>query len=226
MRRLFGNWGNVGFYALGVAALLAIGATVFFGTSLLRSDGSPVERAVTPTVSEQEVPEKVEEKEEPQDQYGEPVVEEAPAEETPDLAAAPSDDTLYLTVPKMGRYNDLVINDMSEATLDQGAGKLPSSGFPWEPGANTYIAAHVLGWEGTNSWLQFANLPNMTYGDVIYLTDSAGTTYTYEVTEVLTVSPYDVWVADPQPGRDMVSLQTCVGANYEWRLIVRGDRVA
>lgn len=226
MRRLFGNWGNVGFYALGVAALLAIGATVFFGTSLLRSDGSPVERAVTPTVSEQEVPEKVEEKEEPQDQYEEPVVEEAPAEETPDLAAAPSDDTLYLTVPKMGRYNDLVINDMSEATLDQGAGKLPSSGFPWEPGANTYIAAHVLGWEGTNSWLQFANLPNMTYGDVIYLTDSAGTTYTYEVTEVLTVSPYDVWVANPQPGRDMISLQTCVGANYEWRLIVRGDRVA
>ena len=243
MRRLFGNWGNVGFYALGVVALLAIGATVFFGTSLLRSDGSPVERAVTPTVSEQEAPKKVEEKEEeetepeepkeePQeelaaeDQYEEPVVEEAPAEETPDLAAAPSDGTLYLTVPKMGRYNDLVINDMSEATLDQGAGKLPSSGFPWEPGANTYIAAHVLGWEGTNSWLQFANLPNMTYGDVIYLTDSAGTTYTYEVTEVLTVSPYDVWVADPQPGRDMVSLQTCVGANYEWRLIVRGDRVA
>ena len=110
--------------------------------------------------------------------------------------------------------------------MDQGAGKLPSSGFPWQSGSNTYIAAHVLGWEGTNSWLQFANLPNMTYGDVIYLTDSAGTTYTYEVTEILNVTPYDVWVTAPEAGRDMVSLQTCVGANYEQRLIVRGDRVA
>lgn len=133
---------------------------------------------------------------------------------------------LSLTVPKMGRYNDMVMNDMSEATLDQGAGKLPGSGFPWQSGANTYIAAHVLGWEGTGSWLQFANLPNMTYGDTIYLTGSDGTVYTYEVTEILTVTPYDVWVADPVPGRDMVSLQTCVGANYELRLIVRGDRVA
>ena len=88
---------------------------------------------------------------------------------------------MYLTVPKMGRYNDLVTNDMSEATLDQGAGKLPSSGFPWEPGSNTYIAAHVLGWEGTNSWQQFADLPSMAVGDEIYLTDSAGTTYTYAV---------------------------------------------
>lgn len=226
MRGPFGNWGNIGLYSLGIAALLAIGASIFFGVGILRSDDGPLERAETPTVEEQEAPKPVEREEPeteetvPEEQYQEP------EDEGLDLAAAPSDGTLSLTVPKMGRYGDLVLNDMSEATLDQGAGKLPSSGFPWEPGANTYIAAHVLGWEGTNSWLQFANLPNMTYGDEIYLTDSAGTTYTYEVTEILTVTPYDVWVAAPQPGRDMVSLQTCVGANYEWRLIVRGDRVA
>lgn len=237
MRNLLGNWGNIGLYSLGVAAVLAIGASVFFAVSILSSDDEPLERAVKPTIAEQEAPKTTEEKapgKEPEEQQEEQAaeepapeepVEEEPAED-PNLAAAPYESSLSLTVPKMGRYNDLVINDMSEATLDQGAGKMPASGFPWEPGANTYIAAHVLGWEGTNSWQQFANLPNMTYGDVIYLTDSAGTTYTYEVTEILNVTPYDVWVADPQPGRDMVSLQTCVGANYEQRLIVRGDRVA
>ncbi len=222
--------------------MLAIGASVFFGVGLIRSDESPVERAATPTVAEQDAPKEAEEEEEREpekqqeeqaveDQYQEPVVEEPmaeeePAEETPELAAAPSDTSLSLTVPKIGRYNDPVANDMSEATLDQGAGKLPSSGFPWQSGSNTYIAAHVLGWEGTNSWQQFANLPNMAQGDMIYLTDSAGTTYTYEVTEILNVTPYDVWVTAPEAGRDMVSLQTCVGENYEQRLIVRGDRVA
>lgn len=257
MRGLFSNWGSVGLYSLGVAALLAIGASVFFGVGILRSDESPVDRAETPTVSEQEAPKKTEpektekkdeekdkkESDEPkeeeqasEDQYQEPVIEEPVVEEpiieepveeeTPELAAAPSDTSLSLTVPKMGRYNDPVMNDMSEATLDQGAGKLPGSGFPWEPGANTYIAAHVLGWEGTNSWQQFAGLPNMAQGDPVYLTDSSGTTYTYEVTEVLNVTPYDVWVTAPEPGRDMVSLQTCVGENYEQRLIVRADRVS
>ena len=159
---------------------------------------------------------------------GEQAAADAAAAEVPPIDAVPPTDSsmLSLTVPKMGRYNDLVANDMSEATLDQGAGKYPSSGFPWEPGSNTYIAAHVLGWEGTNSWLQFANLPNMTQGDMIYLTGSDGTVYTYQVNEILTVTPYDVWVADPVPGRDMVSLQTCIGENYETRLIVRGDRVA
>ena len=243
MRGLFSNWGNVALYSLSILAVLAIGGAVFTGVNILQNNGNTVERAATPTVEEQEAPEpakKKEEKpeapEEPQEQqeqsaaveqYEEPVVEEEePAEESPDLAAAPSDSTMYLSVPKIGRYNDLVVNDMSEATLDQGAGKLPSSGFPWESGSNTYIAAHVLGWEGTNSWQQFADLPNMAVGDEIYLTDSNGKTYTYAVSEVLNVTPYDVWVTQPEPGRDMVSLQTCVGENYEQRLIVRGDRVA
>ena len=247
--------GKLAFYALGVAVLLVIGASSFFAAGLLGTDDGRVDRAISPTVAQTQAPDETgptqAEKEVAEDeaarkaeeaeaarraeeqaaaeQYAaeEAAAEEAAAEEPPIDAIAPPDASmLSLTVPKMGRYNDLVMNDMSTATLDQGAGKLPGSGFPWQPGANTYIAAHVLGWEGTNSWLQFANLPNMTYGDQIYLTDSSGTVYTYEVTEILTVTPYDVWVADPVPGRDMVSLQTCVGANYEWRLIVRGDRVA
>lgn len=231
MRRLFGSWGNVALYSLSFVAVLAIGGAVFTGVSILQENQSPVERAQTPTVEDQEAPKTAEKEEEsaPEEpSVEEPAVEEPAVEEEagPQFDPAPYDGTLHLNVPKMGRYNDLVLNDISEATLDQGAGKLPSSGFPWEPGSNTYIAAHVLGWEGTNSWLQFANLPNMVVGDEIYLTDSAGKTYTYAVSEILTVTPYDVWVTQPEPGRDMVTLQTCVGENYEWRLIVRGDRIA
>ncbi len=300
MRGWLGNTfgGRLAFYALGVVALLVIGATSVFAVGLLGAEDGRVDRAVSPTVAQTQAPDetgptqaekdaekkkaeeeakkKAEEAEKKAEERAaaeqaaaeqaaaeqaaaeqaaaeqaaaeqaaaeqaaaeqaaaeqaaaeQAAAEQAAAAEEPavDTVAPPDPSMLSLTVPKMGRYDDMVMNDMSEATLDQGAGKLPGSGYPWQPGANTYIAAHVLGWEGTNSWLQFANLPNMTYGDMIYLTGSDGTVYTYEVTEIMTVTPYDTWVADPVAGRDMVSLQTCVGANYEWRLIVRGDRVA
>jgi sortase A len=139
----------------------------------------------------------------------------------------PPDDALYLTVPAMGRQGDAVSNTNDDAAMDYGAIKLPSSGFPWQPHANTYIAAHVLGYSGTGSYMQFAALPNMAYGDKIYLTDSNGTTYTYEVTNIITVTPYDSWVTAPVPGKDMVTLQTCVNPPaYDQRLIVQGERVA
>ncbi len=246
MRGWFGNTfrSKFAFYSIGVAALLVIGASSVFTVGVLGSQNVSVDRAISPTVGKTQAPDKTgptqaakdaaakkaeeaRKKAEEQAAADQATADQATAEQPPvDTIAPPDASMLSLTVPKMGRYNDMVTNDMSTATLDQGAGKLPSSGFPWQPGANTYIAAHVLGWEGTGSWLQFANLPNMTYGDMIYLTGSDGTVYTYKVNEILTVSPYDVWVTNPVPGRDMVSLQTCVGANYEWRLIVRGDRVA
>ena len=144
---------------------------------------------------------------------------------SPPQPPPPADTTMYLTVPKMGRYEDPVTNTRSPSAIHYGAIKLPATGFPWQDNANTYISAHVLGYQGTGSWLQFADLPYMTYGDMIYLTDANGTTYTYKVSEILTVSPGENWVTAPQADRDMVSLQTCVGPNYEYRLIVRGDRV-
>ncbi|MBA2442654.1 MAG: sortase [Rubrobacter sp.] len=139
--------------------------------------------------------------------------------------APPASGDLSLTVPKMGRYNDPVFNTESEEALHHGAIKLPSTGFPWEPGSNTYIAAHVYGYEGTGSWQQFAGLPSLTHGDDIVLTDANGTSYEYQVTEIMTVMPTDVWVAAPEAGRDMVSLQTCVGPGWSERLVVRADRV-
>lgn len=138
----------------------------------------------------------------------------------------PATNDLYLTVPKMGLTDNYVTNSDDPIAMDNGAIKLPSTGFPWQNNANTYIAAHVLGYAGTGSYMQFAGLPSMTYGDVIYLTDANGTVYTYEVYEILTVYPPDNWVTDPIPGKDMISLQTCVNPPaYDQRLVVRAERV-
>lgn len=149
-------------------------------------------------------------------------------EPEPDEGDIPDPGTtdLYLTAPKMGLVDDYVVNDASEATLLNGAGKIPETGFPWQESANTYIASHILGYAGTGSQNHFAGLLNMTYGDQATLTDTNGTEYIYEVTEILTVTPYDVWVTEPQAGRDMMTLQTCVNPPaYDMRLVVHFDRV-
>lgn len=137
----------------------------------------------------------------------------------------PSSNDFYLTVPKMGLADDYVANATDASTLMNGAGKITETGFPWQPNANTYIASHVYGYEGTGSWQHFAALPSMTYGDEIILTDSNGTTYTYEVTNIITVAPTDTWITEPIANKDMVSLQTCVGPGWSERMVVQAERV-
>lgn len=138
--------------------------------------------------------------------------------------AIPTNAALSLSAPTAGIQNNPVTDSIAESVLANGAGKLPSTGFPWQSGSNTYIAAHVYGYPGTGSWQQFAQVPNMSMGDPIYLTDSNGTVYEYRVSEILTVAPTDVWVAQ-STGQSMVSLQTCVGPNWSERLVVRGTLV-
>jgi sortase A len=120
--------------------------------------------------------------------------------------------------------------------MDYGAIKLDNSGYPWQKGANTYIAAHRLGWPGTASYHQFYNLPALQLGDIVYLGDSNGTTYTYKVTNFKEIAPSQAAeVTGPQNGRDMVSLQTCIenygdywtmGPHWYVRYIVQADRVS
>lgn len=154
----------------------------------------------------------------------------------------PDDPTLYMTVPKLGVYGHTVRNDTSAPALDQGAVKIPSTGFPWQDNANTYIAGHRIGYAGTESYYQFYNLPLMQKGDEVILEDANGREYRYAVSEMFAVTPQDTWVTEPIPGRDMVTLQTCVATLDDWwtitpglltsppgpetaRLIVRADRV-
>ena len=146
----------------------------------------------------------------------------------------PADTTMYLSVPKIGIHDVPVVEGTTEASLTAGAGHLAGSGYPWVPESNTYIAGHRLGYPGTPSDHVFYDLPRLVEGDEILLTDSNGTTYTYAVSEILEVSTTDMSVTHPVPGRDIVSLQTCIedfgdywteGPNWLARYVVRADRV-
>ena len=61
----------------------------------------------------------------------------------------PADGTLYLTIPEIGLEDVTVHNSLSEEALDDSTIHLPDTGFPWQPGANTYIAGHRMGYFGT-----------------------------------------------------------------------------
>jgi sortase A len=147
----------------------------------------------------------------------------------------PPTNDLWMSIPALGLYDNYVTNSAAQSAMDYGAIKLPHTAFPWQDNANTYIAAHRLGWPGTASYHQFYNLPLLAKGDVIYLGDVNGTTYTYKVTEFKEITPDETWVTTPKPGREMVSLQTCIenfgdywtmGPNWYVRYIVQADRVS
>ncbi|MCA1849058.1 MAG: class E sortase [Actinobacteria bacterium] len=97
---------------------------------------------------------------------------------------APDNSTLKLTVPEMQRVNNVPVYDgpaNDEAALHDGALHLNGTGFPWQQGANVYIAGHRLGFPGTKSYLVFWDLNKLENGDEVILTDANGTRYTYEV---------------------------------------------
>ena len=148
----------------------------------------------------------------------------------------PKTDDLWFSIPALGLWDQYVTNTSDFSAMDYGAIKLPNSGFPWQDGANTYISAHRLGWPGTGSYHQFYDLPSLQRGDIVYLGDANGTTYTYKVTGFKEITPNQAReVTGPQGGRDMVSLQTCIenfgdywtmGPNWYVRYIVQADRVS
>lgn len=225
------------------AALLVVGAGLF-GVSALWPEGEPVQRVSTPAAEPALQPpdegvaeaqrgdeEKASENAARERPSGEREVESERAERAP---AVPPDTTMYLTVPKLGLNDVLVLDGTSEAVLSQGAGHVPGTGYPWIEGSNTYLAAHRLGYPGTGSDHVFYDLPSLAVGDEVILEDSLGQTYTYRVSEVLEVSPTELSVTAPVAGRDVVSLQTCIenfgdywteGPNWFARYVVRADRV-
>ncbi|MDP9479743.1 MAG: class E sortase [Actinomycetota bacterium] len=242
--------------ALVVLLLTTLGAASVSGDPATDIGGGPVARADAPVVAG--APDPVADqkaqagREADRNEVGEEqateergaAAEKAAGEEKKRRVAtppAPEDPTMYLTVPRLGIYGHTVRNDDSRWALDLGAIKVPETGFPWqEPSTNTYIAGHRVGWPGTESHYQFYNLPAMQRGDVVYLEDANGTVYTYRVSEVFAVHPWETWVTAPISGRDLVTLQTCTESVDDWwtlgpnlfasgpesgRLIVRADRV-
>jgi len=164
--------------------------------------------------------------------------QQSQAKDDPQQASVPDPktDDLWFSIPALGLYDQYVTNTNDFSAVDYGAIKLPNSGFPWQKGANTYIAAHRLGWPGTASYHQFYDLPALQLGDIVYLGDANGTTYTYKVSGFKEIAPNQLAeVTGPQGGRDMVSLQTCIenygdywtmGPHWYVRYIVQADRVS
>ncbi len=175
----------------------------------------------------------------PADPAPEPPAEAPPAPASERAVPAPPDTTMYLTVPRLGLEGAPVVDNSSKEAMDQGVIHVPGTGFPWLPpaeeGSNTYLAAHRIGYPDTGSDRVFYELPALALGDEVILTDSNGESHEYRVVEAGEVSPYDTWVADPVPGRDIVTLQTCIedfgdhwGEGPEWaaRYVVRAERAS
>jgi sortase A len=241
MRKFRKRRQRAGFVLLASLLIIVLGITLFFRTDPFQRDSETVsvERVAVPmiggapeAVAEQE--QAAEEDTESQKGTDEGEKQEQAEAEKP-VAPVPATNDLWMTIPKLGLYDNYVSNSNAHSALDYGAAKRVDTDFPWQNDANTYIAAHRLGWPGTASDHQFYNLPLLAYGDKIYLYDANGTTYTYEVTEIFEVLPSETWVTKSDPGRDMVSLQTCIenygdywtmGPNWYIRYVVRADRVA
>jgi len=142
-------------------------------------------------------------------------------------AAGPEDKTLKLTVPAMSRIEDDEIPSTTgddEAKLKEYAAiHLEGTGFPWQEEANVYIAGHRLGFPNTESWLTFWDMNKVDVGDEVYVTDADGTRYTYKVFKEFTVGPSDTSVTNTEPGKNMLTLQTCTLPDYSQRLIVQAE---
>jgi sortase A len=154
-----------------------------------------------------------------------PKLEPAPNENT--SSTGPDDKTLELTVPAMSRIeNDNVpyaTGTDEEALKTNAAIHLEGTGFPWDDEANVYIAGHRLGYPGTESWLTFWDLNEVGVGDEIYVTDARGTKYTYRVFKTFIVNPSDSHVTETEPGRNILTLQTCTLPDYKQRFIVQSE---
>jgi len=154
------------------------------------------------------------------------VVENATSDE--EVAdSAPTETTLKLTIPDMERVSDITVLDApfdDESALDDGVQHVQDTGFPWEDESNVYIAGHRLGYLGTDSYLVFWDLDKLEDGDEVFLTDSEGTRYTYEVYENVVADPYDWSVTEPVSGKNIVTLQTCTLPDYTERIIVHAEQ--
>lgn len=143
----------------------------------------------------------------------------------------PKDKTLKLTIPAMSQVEEDTVptvpgNDaqaLKSALGDHAAVHLAGTGFPWDEEANVYMAGHRLGYPKTDSFLAFFDLNELEQGDEIYVTDANGTRYTYEVFKEFIVSPTDLSVTDPVPGKNILTLQTCTLPDYSQRLIVHAE---
>ena len=157
----------------------------------------------------------------------EPTESDIRSAQEPRRYSLPDGAVLGLTVDAMGIRNAPVFDSVGAWALKYGVGHHPETSMPWSstPQRNVYLAGHRLGFPGTASHLIFYRLDELGRGDEILLKDRDGDRYRYRVTETFETGPEDSWVMGQIRDRDVLTLQTCTGPNWERRLIVRADRV-
>lgn len=132
---------------------------------------------------------------------------------------APGDGDLIgrIEIPEIG-VSAIVQEGVASSTLRRGAGRIPGTALPWEPG-NVGIAAH------RDSF--FRGLKDIGKNDTIVLTTLNGT-YRYRVDSMQVVQPKDTGVLHDSGG-DTLTLVTCYPFYYVGsapkRFIVRAHRI-
>jgi sortase A len=115
--------------------------------------------------------------------------------------------------------------DDEEALKNYAAIHLKGTGFPWQEEANVYLAGHRLGYPNEPSFLAFWDLDALENGDEVFVEDADGNKYTYRVFKELVVNPTDLYVTEPVPGKNILTLQTCTLLDYSQRLVVQAELV-
>lgn len=120
----------------------------------------------------------------------------------PAPSPAPGGAIDHMVIPKIG-LDVFVVQGVSEEDLRRGPGHYPQTVMPGQNG-NAAIAGHR-----TTYGAPLYNADRLTIGDPISITDTAGRTFVYKVSEApLVVSPSDVAVLNPTPFAEL-TLTTC-----------------
>jgi sortase A len=107
----------------------------------------------------------------------------------------------HLVIPAIG-VDKYVVQGTTQDDLSEGPGHYPETVLPGQIG-NSAIAGHR-----TTYGAPFFRLDNLHTGADIYITDTSGKRYTYQVTSSKVVSPNDVSVLDPSTTAEL-TLTTC-----------------
>lgn len=128
-----------------------------------------------------------------------------------------------LTIPAINARLPIVHGTSDEA-LFTGVGHFYGSHLPvGGKGTHAVLAGHHT-WPGHT---YFSNLEDLKIGDHFTI-DAYGATLAYDVVDINLVRPDDLAKIQPQPGRDLVTLVTCItpegGKLNEFRLLVTAER--
>lgn len=130
----------------------------------------------------------------------------------------------YIRIPSINVHL-AIYHGVGDKAISTGAGHMPETSLPIG-GTNTHavLSSH----SGMASNVLFSELERLKPGDYFYI-DILNETLTYQIlsqNDIISVLPSDIEHLRIEPGKDMVTLITCVPYSINThRLLVRGTRV-